>query len=403
MTPRFSDDSRPMPLDRPIRVLLAGPLYVGHVRRWAERAVALGCTVTVAGHVRPERRLVDVADLAESVHVVPEELRNRGSAQCVAWLREVVRTVRPDLIHAHWLPAWAYFATALSRPRPPVLVTPWGSDVYLASGVARARGDRALALADGALALSSHMQVEMVARGAPQGRIHRVDLGVDLKRFRPAAADERGRLMREYGLAGGPIVLSFRAGTSLYNLDVVLEAFRILRARLPTATLLLIHTDAPLAREVRIALRDPGAQEGVRIVGAVAHADMPKYMRMASAGVSIPSSDGSPSSVWEALACGLPVVASDLPQIRERVGHGNGAVLIDPTPETLASALVEIAANEDRREEMAHAARRWGIANADARAQTPRLGRVYASLVGGAGSQAGAVWSGGKRPFARRP
>src|SRR5215211_51992 len=79
----------------PLRVLHVGPLYVNHVRRWAEHAAALGCTVSAAGHVRPERRAVELTDVAERVEIAPERLWKLGTARRVAWLRNVIRRLEP--------------------------------------------------------------------------------------------------------------------------------------------------------------------------------------------------------------------------------------------------------------------------------------------------------------------
>jgi glycosyltransferase involved in cell wall biosynthesis len=188
-------------------------------------------------------------------------------------------------------------------------------------------------------------------------------------------------LKAELGLPPGPTVLSFRAGTQLYNLDVVLDAFRILRKRIADAALVLVHGDAPLAGSVRASLRGLEVDSRVQVVGHVAHSEMPKYLRAADAGVSVPSSDGSPSSVWEALACGLPVILSDLPQIEERVGRTEAARMVEPRRDAVAAALAEINAAPHLRERMARAGRDWAIENIDEHEQVERLGRAYAATV----------------------
>jgi glycosyltransferase involved in cell wall biosynthesis len=368
-----------------LRVLQVGPLYNNHVRRWAVNAVAAGWAVCAAGHIRPGRRPVDLEGIAEQVEVMPESLLELGTAHRVAWLRGVFRRLQPDLVHAHWLPSWAYFASLASHR--PLAVTAWGSDVYRATGAERRRADLALNSADRVLASSRHMRGEMLARGVQAERIQLIDLGVDLHRFRPASAGERVRLRQELGLPGGPLVLSFRAGTELYNLDVVLDAFRILRGRLPGATLVLVHGDAPLAQRVRASVRELRGGGGVRVVGHATHADMSKYLRAATVGVSIPSSDGSPSSVWEALACGLPVVLSDLPQLDERVGASAAVRLVEPRPATVAAALHDVVARPRRHRRMAQAARAWAVANVDERDQVARLAQVYAAMEGGVASR----------------
>src|SRR5205085_6295522 len=95
----------------------------------------------------------------------------------------------------------------------------------------------------------------------------------------------------------------------------------------------------PLAPAAREAL---AGAEGVRALGRVPHDEMPRYLRAASAGISIPDSDGSPSSVWEALACGLPLVLSPLPQVSERLGADAGARFAPPEANAVAEALAGV-------------------------------------------------------------
>jgi glycosyltransferase involved in cell wall biosynthesis len=355
-----------------VRVLQLGPLYNNHLRRWSTHARALGHTVVAAGHVRPGRLPVDLSGLADEVAYSPEEIYGGSESEHLAWLSSVLERLRPDFVHAHWLPKWPYYAALLGQS--PLLVTGWGCDVYVPdSETERVRGDLVLRRADRLIARSRHMRQAMVARGAPRERVDLADLGVDLSRFRPPRAGERARLRRELGLPEGPLVLSFRAGSELYNLDVVLEAFAIVRRRLPGATLVLVHGDAPLAPGAADALA--GAR-GVRAVGRVSHSEMPAWFGAASVGVSIPRSDGSPSSVWEALASGLPLVLSDLPQIEEKLAGSGGALLVPPRAEAVADAIVRALAAA---EPMGSAARRWALARCDEREQTERLAEVYAA------------------------
>jgi glycosyltransferase involved in cell wall biosynthesis len=357
-----------------IHVLQVGPLYVNHVRRWSDRACALGCRVSVAGHVRPNRRAVDFGEACERLEVVPEEAWREGADRREAWLRGVIEDVRPDLVQAHWLPTWSYLAGRAFDG--PLVVTPWGSDVYLAEGLERELADRALERADAVIARSPHMRRELAGRGVPDSRLHRVDLGVDTRRFRPASQDERRRLRRELGLGEGPVVLSLRAGTALYNLDVVVEAFASLAGRFGDATLVLLTGDAPLDESVRSALLAAHAPDRILVV-SVPHDLVADYARAADAGISIPDSDGSPNSVWEALSSGLPMVLSDLPQVREVVGERGGALYVEPRAEPVAEALAAILSGGDRRAGMEAAAREWAERNADPRRGAEQLGLVY--------------------------
>lgn len=375
---------------RPLRVLQVGPLYVNHVQRWAEHASAVGCTVHVAGHVRRGRQLVDFCDVAERVEVLPDELVGAGTVRRAAWLRRLVAELRPDIVHAHWLSTWGCLATFGGQA--PVIVTPWGSDVYLATGAARALGDLGLRRATRVVARSRHMHAELVARGAPPSRIVPLDLGVDLERFRPAAPRERQQIRDRLNLGTGPVILSLRAGTALYNLDVALGAFQRVRERFPTVTLVMVNGDAPLSWSMRRALREHAHDVRVQVLGAIGHVEMALYMRAATVGISIPQSDGSPNAVWEALSCGLPLVLSELPQIAERVSGTSAARLVEPTVDEVATAICDVVVHRRR---MAQAARSWAVANLDQRDQRAPLEALYRSITAGRLSNAG--WRSSRR------
>lgn len=366
---------------RPPTVLQLGPLYNNHLRRWSEHALALGWSVYAAGHVSPGRRPVDLAGIAQRVEVAPRTLYGAAPKTKLAWLVDLIRALNPDLIQAHWLPNWGYFAT-LAAARP-VVLTAWGSDLYEAVGTERRRADFAMFAAACTLARSDHMQREMLARGIPAARVQRVDLGVDLDRFRPASDEQRTRLRTELGLPAGPTVLSLRAATELYNLEVVLEAFRIVRARVPDAALVLLRGDAPAPPAVSALLDRLGTADGVWDLGHIAHPDVPRYVAAADVAVSVPASDGSPSSVWEVFAGGLPQVLSDLPQIAEKVARSGAAELVPPRREPVAAALLELIEDDSRRRRMAHAARIWATTNLDKRTQIERLGGAYEATVRG--------------------
>jgi glycosyltransferase involved in cell wall biosynthesis len=352
-----------------LRVLHLGPLYGNHIRRWAEHAVQIGCTVHIAGHVRPGWRCKDFSDVADVVEVAPESLYNAGAEPNVAWLRSVLDRLEPDLVQAHFLARWPYIA-ALSGRRP-LIATPWGWELYDATGEERRRADHALREADVVIARSPYMRRVLLSRGVAAERIEPVDLGVDLERFSPAPTPSD---------AGPPVILSFRGTpptTELYNLDQVLDAFRLVRRRVPNATLVFIHGGAPLTEEAQARLDGLAGDGVVHVDRFVPHAEMAGYMRAATVGVSVPQSDGSPNSVFEALATGLPLVLSNLPQVEERVGPSDAAVFVEPRAEAIATALVDVLEDPGRRAEMARRARAWMESNLDERREIARLGAVY--------------------------
>ncbi len=368
------------------RLLVLGPRHSIHVRRWAELAREIGCQVFVAGDVHPGTRPVDLDGVAEEVFEMPHRpsiasVTRAQSLLCRFWVRRLVRRLRPDLIHAHWLPTWGLWSA--SSGCHPLVVSAWGSDVYLARGLHARNSLYALLHADRVTAPSSALVDEIVQKGVPRDKVAHVDLGVDLSMFRAPSDGEREQARRRLGLGPGPVVLSFRAGQPNYNLPVIARAFARLRRKLPQAQLLVVHGGAALDDETSRALRNPALAQAIRVDGDVSHDRMPEYFAAASVGISIPSSDGSPRSVWEGLACGVPMVVSDLPQVRLRL-DGSEAALATPIDEAaVAAALEKILGRPGETRRMGQAGREWAVENVNHQASLAALARVYGALTDG--------------------
>ena len=95
---------------------------------------------------------------------------------------------------------------------------------------------------------------------------------------------------------------------------------------------------------VAAAILNGAAQELATFVGAIPHGEMADYYRLADMTVSIPSSDGTPMSVLESMACGTPVVVSRIPNYDSHYIEENKTVLmVDPNdPAALATALTRL-------------------------------------------------------------
>jgi glycosyltransferase involved in cell wall biosynthesis len=123
----------------------------------------------------------------------------------------------------------------------------------------------------------------------------------------------------------------------VYNIPVIVEAFEAIGQAIPDAQLVLKHMGA-----VRIELGEMPHPERVHLVGNVPYEEMADYYRAADLCLSITSSDSSPRSVWEAMACGCPCVLSDLPWVDELVGPASAAVTVPVDADAVAGAAIQV-------------------------------------------------------------
>jgi len=185
--------------------------------------------------------------------------------------------------------------------------------------------------------------------------------GIDLQRFRPAtSAQEAAAGAAELGLPadGVPLLVSVRRLVPRMGLSDLLDAAALLRAAGVRARV-AIAGEGPQRAELEARARAAGLAEDVRLLGRVPDGLLPGLYRAASAFV-LPtrSLEGFGMATAEALASGLPVVATDAGASPELLEGVPGCALVPPgEPGALARELQRLLADPARRAHAAGAAR----------------------------------------------
>ncbi|HET8556634.1 MAG TPA: glycosyltransferase family 4 protein [Gaiellaceae bacterium] len=308
---------------RRLRLLYVGPFNSPHVEDVALAMHERGHDVHVGGQVwaggLPPSSLPS--------HGIPVYEMTSG----VRWMRRIFRNLRPDIVHAHWMP---FATTAAMAGVRPLVATAWGSDIYALTRRRTILTSFALRRTALATADSAHLLRRMEELGPKSLRTSLLNWGVDLNVMRLPTTEERARSKALLGLGAGPVIFSPRGLQNLYNPDIVVEAFTRVHSARPDATLLLKHSgDADLARS------DWSTVPGLHVIGRVDDTQMKDLFRASDVTLSIPSSDSSPRSVWEAMAVGSLLILSDLPWVHELIVDGRDALVVTPTPEEVAAAI----------------------------------------------------------------
>jgi D-inositol-3-phosphate glycosyltransferase len=223
----------------------------------------------------------------------------------------------------------------------------------------RARDERAVAADADRIICASEGEKGMLVRlyGAPAGRVSVVPCGVDTLRFRPM---RKARARQKLGLPEDePVVLFVGRMEPLKGIEVLLQAAALVEGRF---RLLIVGGDerekarkaelASLARELRVFAR-------TAFVDAAAHRELPLYYNAADVCV-VPSYYESFGLVAvEAMACGVPVVASRVGGLKETVIDGRTGYLVPwRCPEPFAERLELLLSNDGLRRSLGREARR---------------------------------------------
>ncbi len=153
-----------------------------------------------------------------------------------------------------------------------------------------------------------------------------------------------------------PRLVSSRNLDPYYRIENTLEAFVLLRGRYRAATLTLAGDGSERARLERLAAALGG--DGIRFVGRVEPAAMPRLYDDADIFVNSSVVDNQPLSVLEAFAAGLPVVSTATGDIAALVRDGETGLVVPPRePSAMAKAVTTLLEHPERALRMARQAR----------------------------------------------
>ncbi len=213
--------------------------------------------------------------------------------------------------------------------------------------------------------------------------MHVILWGVETGRFQPGGPTASAR----YGLPeNGFAVLAIRGVRDVQNALTIVRAFALVAASRPDAALgLMLGPEVErLPEPLAAAIAELGIGDRVRPIPSLRHEELPELYRAADVCVSVPSSDGTSIAVLEAMACGRPVILSDIPANRELAHGGQTAVVVAVREEAaLAEALGSLAAAPERRAALGRAARDYVVSEADSSVTLARAEELYRSLAAG--------------------
>jgi glycosyltransferase involved in cell wall biosynthesis len=285
-------------------------------------------------------------------------------------LKRVIEYIRPDLIHAGPIQNCALL-TALEGFRPLVSMS-WGYDLLFDAGRNRLWNwatRYALRRTSVLLGDCEVVRGAAIRLGMRSDRTVIFPWGVDLDHFKPGEPDLKDD--RWFTL------LSVRGWEPIYGVDTLAQGF-VLAARECSNLRLVMLGSGSLAETIQSIFTRGGVAERVITPGWTEPADLLRYYQSADLYLSCSHVDGSSVSLMEALACGCPVLVSDIPGNREWVTQGiQGWLFPDGDGRALAEGILTAVKNKRQLAEMGQAARRTAEQRADWRKNSTELLRAY--------------------------
>jgi N-acetyl-alpha-D-glucosaminyl L-malate synthase BshA len=271
---------------------------------------------------------------------LPNNLRNSRLARiqapffipseflCLLW---TLKKKKIDLIHAHWsLPQGLLGISAKYILKIPCVTTLHGSDIFgLRHPIFRSLNKLAIIHSDACTA-NSRATVNRARKVSGSRNLRIVPMGVDPNRFRKTTAVDD---LKEKLMLDGEVILSVGRLIDLKGTDYLIKALPKVLLRFPKAKALIIGSGPRKNHLLKLA-KDLQMQENIVFIDQIPNAELSKYYSLADVFVlpSIANQKGETEGfgvvLLEAMACGLPVIGSDVGGIPDIIRNNETGLLV---------------------------------------------------------------------------
>ncbi len=204
-------------------------------------------------------------------------------------------------------------------------------------------GKQNLRYADKIITVSNATKNYVLSLGAKPSKIKVVYNGVDLNRFRPIKG-KKAEMRRKLGIAQDAVVfLTVRRLVYKNGVDTLIDCATIAIKQNPRVVFLVVGK-GPDLENVRTRAVELGIEHNFKLTGFVSDEDLPFYYNAADFFV-LPSKSGEglPLVATEAMACALPVIATDVGGVKEVLMPEFGKLVPSNQPQLLADAVLDFA------------------------------------------------------------
>ncbi len=332
-----------------------------HVQRWISYFAKQGHEVICLADKGGQIQGVDVIPLPNRDDLLARNEKANKTSVIKARTRKIQQIIddfRPDVLHAIFLYQRGWSA-ALANFHP-LVITLLGSDIFLPEKHYRspmhllrdkALNQGALQQADLVTAVNANLQREAQTLAGKNLPIDIISIGTDPDVFHPNPDPHKLAELRQRLNLADPnfVVLSPRQVAPIYNIDVIIRSIPKVLKAVPNAIFILkdAFSNDPARKEyvaqLQSEIKKQGLEKHVRWVDEVPYDELPLFYHLADAVVSVPSTDGMPVTLFDAMACETPVIVGDLPSYDQVITHNQSGLRVPiKNPEALADAIIRL-------------------------------------------------------------
>ncbi len=260
---------------------------------------------------------------------------------------KIIKEKNIDIVHAHNL--YQGFICSYLKSKVPIVFTPMGSDIIIHSQnnyIYKYMAQRAFKRADVVTGDSLLIQKKGYLVGAKSYKNHIIQNGVDSKKFYPRVSKIRNTLNIDDDEL---LIFSPRGLDEIYNIKNILGVIKLLiDENFKVKCMISYGFGESNLSSLRDHIKYLEIEDSVIWIGNLEYDDMPDYYNASDLIISIPNSDSSPKTVYEAMFCGKIVIVSDLDWVYETLDDKDCIIKVDQNNlENIKEAIIKIIRNKN--------------------------------------------------------
>jgi len=259
----------------------------------------------------------------------------------------LVRKHDIQMLIANWAVPSGFLGVIVKRiTKRPLLVYVHGSDInmWLKKPEIRSLVIKTLNRVDGIITVNNTLLEKINELGIKNCVKAVAPMGVNIKKLEKIGLKRKNIV---------PTILFVGAMRPVKGLDFLISSLHLIKEEIPEFKLILAG-DGPLRPKLEKRTQNEGLSQYVEFLGQVPHDNAIQLVQTSDIVVLPSLSEGTPTVMFEALACKTPLIASHVGGIPEIITHGKNGLLIAPkSPKAISNAIIYLVKNKEAREKLA--------------------------------------------------
>jgi len=353
------------------------------------------CLISNGKSEHIQRLSIYLASMNHEVHLISGRTSESFSNQVImhplidqpiVWplqVKHLVRYIQPDIVDGQFASVYGYLA-AISHVHP-LVVTVWGSDLFIQpwhNPLWRYTTKYALNQATEIHCLFSMEMADPALKrlNVDITKVKNYLLGVNTEIFKPLGFNSN--LAKSMDISPNiPIVINIRGFAPVYDFETYFRSIPLVLDKIPEAKFIALYKKGQREVGDRLA-KQLGISDKVVLMEWALQSLMPELLSLASVYVSTSVSDGASNALFEAMACELAPVVTDIPANRYWVKDGeNGYLFKTGEYSILAEKIICLLKDKEKRESFGKKCREIVLEKANQKIEMAKMENIYRTLV----------------------